>query len=98
MTPAASQSAAVVACRQCRRENPAGRRFCGGCGQPLWEKCPRCGAECAGDERFCGGCGADVAESLEEQRKQCEVRIQEALSLAKAHQYDAAFSTLQSVA
>src|SRR4029453_8262754 len=40
---AASPTAAPVACFHCRRENPAGRRFCGGCGKSLWEKCPRCG-------------------------------------------------------
>jgi Tfp pilus assembly PilM family ATPase len=98
-TPAAALPAtAPIPCLHCRRENPPGRRFCGGCGQSLWEKCPRCGVECPADERFCGGCGADVAETRNEELRQCEARIAEALELKESHQYDAAIASLRSVA
>jgi len=87
-----------VVCRKCQRENQAGRRFCGGCGGSLWQKCPRCGAECPADERFCGVCGSDVANSLEELRRDCEARFDSAHDLAKAHQYPAAIVALRAVA
>jgi hypothetical protein len=45
-------------CTGCGRTNPAGARFCAGCGQPLAPRCPACGAEHEGDARFCVGCGA----------------------------------------
>ena len=89
---------ATVACRTCQRANPAGRRFCSGCGQPLWQVCPQCRAECAADERFCGGCGADVAAGLQEQGQAWQARIAAALELAAGCQYDDALATLQSVA
>ncbi|HEX5103898.1 MAG TPA: zinc ribbon domain-containing protein, partial [Pirellulaceae bacterium] len=94
----ATGAAATVACRQCQRQNPTGRRFCSGCGKPLWEQCPQCCAECAADEQFCGHCGADIRGGLAEQRRQLEERIEQALEMAAGHRYDAAVSALRGVA
>jgi hypothetical protein len=88
----------IVVCRKCERKNPSDRRFCGACGEALWEKCPRCGAECPADERFCGVCGSDVIQSLEELRRDCEARFDSAHDLAKSHQYSEAIVTLRAVA
>src|SRR5262245_49394335 len=85
----------VVICRTCQRENPSGRRFCGGCGQELWEKCARCGAECTAEERFCGVCGADVQQTLRDMQQDCDSRIEKALTQAAAHQYEPAFTALR---
>jgi Tfp pilus assembly PilM family ATPase len=95
---AASVSAGTLTCRHCQRPNQATRKFCGGCGKPLWEKCPRCGAECAADEKFCGACGTDILGGLDAQSQELRSRIEEALALAAAHRYDAAISALRGVA
>src|SRR5438876_10509067 len=44
-------------CTNCGTENPAGRRFCDTCGQPLTSPCPTCGATNRPGARFCGECG-----------------------------------------
>ena len=88
----------VVICRDCRRPNPASRRFCGGCGQPLWETCPQCQAECAADERFCGACGADVAGSRAALAQQLAEQLAQAASLAAAFDYGAAIACLRDAA
>ena len=44
-------------CANCRRENPADDRFCGGCGAPLPRACPACGRPTPPGDAFCGGCG-----------------------------------------
>src|SRR5262245_7424417 len=47
-------------CSRCRQENPAGARFCMGCGAPLAAACSGCGAELPQGARFCPGCGRAV--------------------------------------
>jgi len=48
----------TVTCPGCRRENHAGRRYCGGCGCNFAPACHACGFANTSDDRFCGGCGA----------------------------------------
>jgi membrane protease subunit (stomatin/prohibitin family) len=59
--PGAPQLAAAgVACASCGHDNPAGARFCMGCGQPVAAApahCTGCGAELAAGARFCPSCG-----------------------------------------
>jgi len=52
-------------CPSCAFENPAGFRFCGGCGRALAETCPACGAEVIAGFRFCGACGQALGEPAE---------------------------------
>ncbi|TMC39461.1 MAG: tetratricopeptide repeat protein, partial [Chloroflexi bacterium] len=52
-------------CPNCTVENPAGFRFCGGCGRALAETCPACGAEVIPGFRFCGTCGHELAQRAE---------------------------------
>ncbi|HET7136775.1 MAG TPA: adenylate/guanylate cyclase domain-containing protein [Gaiellaceae bacterium] len=49
-------------CLSCGVENPAGSRFCGGCGASLSRVCPACGAANDGAMRFCNHCGAQLDE------------------------------------
>jgi class 3 adenylate cyclase/tetratricopeptide (TPR) repeat protein len=44
-------------CPQCHQENPAGARFCNGCGTRLEMTCPACGHVNPTGSRFCNGCG-----------------------------------------
>jgi membrane protease subunit (stomatin/prohibitin family) len=50
-------------CAACQAANPAGARFCMGCGQPLAPAvahCTECGAELPTGAHFCAGCGTRV--------------------------------------
>jgi class 3 adenylate cyclase len=53
----------VITCPACGTENSAGRKFCGGCGQPLALTCAVCGAANEPGMRFCGECGAPLDAS-----------------------------------
>ncbi len=44
-------------CPQCAHENPAGARFCNGCGGRLETVCTGCGQANPPASRFCNGCG-----------------------------------------
>src|SRR5258707_9660347 len=46
-----------MTCAACGSEDPAEKRFCGGCGAALGGAGPSCGAENPPDKRFCGDCG-----------------------------------------
>jgi len=52
-------------CPNCAVENPAGFRFCGGCGKALADTCPACGAEVIAGFRFCGTCGRELAQQVQ---------------------------------
>src|SRR5690348_15393173 len=50
-------------CPACGTENPAGSRFCGGCGAPLSRVCAACGAANDPGMRFCTQCGSPLEEA-----------------------------------
>jgi class 3 adenylate cyclase/tetratricopeptide (TPR) repeat protein len=47
-------------CPQCRQDNPAGAKFCAGCGGGLEVVCPACGHPNLPGSRFCNECGKSV--------------------------------------
>ncbi len=47
----------MTLCGNCGAESPAGKRFCGDCGNPLVLVCSTCGAENPPGKGFCGDCG-----------------------------------------
>ncbi len=47
-------------CPSCGHENPAGARFCNGCGATLESLCPRCKKANPPGSRFCNGCGGPL--------------------------------------
>ena len=47
----------TLTCARCARDNPAGSRFCEGCGTSLGLACANCGQVVATGVRFCGQCG-----------------------------------------
>jgi class 3 adenylate cyclase/tetratricopeptide (TPR) repeat protein len=51
---------AVVSCPQCKHDNPAGAKFCNGCGGRLEAACPACGHANAPGSRFCNECGGPI--------------------------------------
>jgi predicted ATPase/class 3 adenylate cyclase len=52
----------MAVCASCGVENPAGSRFCGGCGASLSLVCGACGAANDPAMRFCNQCGAPLDE------------------------------------
>ena len=55
----------MSSCPACKIENPAGSKFCAGCGTvlpktPVAMHCSSCGAESPEGSRFCKGCGRPV--------------------------------------
>src|SRR4051794_38455653 len=50
-------------CATCGTDNPAGRKFCGGCGTPLARACASCGAANEPRFAFCGECGSQLEDS-----------------------------------
>jgi membrane protease subunit (stomatin/prohibitin family) len=60
-SPAEAPAGAV--CASCQAANPAGARFCMGCGQalaPAVQHCTECGAELPAGAHFCSGCGTRI--------------------------------------
>jgi len=49
-------------CPGCQHENPAGSKFCLGCGARLVLACAGCGADLPAGSRFCNKCGAPLAD------------------------------------
>jgi type IV pilus assembly protein PilM len=88
----------TIACRHCPKENASQRRFCGDCGQLLWDSCSRCGAEVPVDEKFCGLCGANLREAVSAEVDQARAKVAEARALREAGDFDAPLSMLRKLA
>jgi membrane protease subunit (stomatin/prohibitin family) len=57
------QQASGPVCASCQAPNPAGAKFCMGCGQrlaPAVQHCTECGTELPAGARFCSGCGTQT--------------------------------------
>jgi membrane protease subunit (stomatin/prohibitin family) len=57
------QQASGAVCASCQAPNPAGAKFCMGCGQrmtPTVQHCTECGTELPAGARFCSGCGTQT--------------------------------------
>jgi class 3 adenylate cyclase/tetratricopeptide (TPR) repeat protein len=48
-------------CPRCHHDNPAGARFCNGCGAKLEAACPQCGRTNPPGSRYCNDCGQTLA-------------------------------------
>jgi class 3 adenylate cyclase/tetratricopeptide (TPR) repeat protein len=68
-----------MSCAACGTENPAGARFCMGCGAKLERRCAACGASAPPEAHFCMSCGQELAaavptrDPLPEERRQVTV-------------------------
>jgi len=52
-------------CQDCSFANPAGARFCAGCGKKLERLCPGCGSPVDKAWRFCNSCGTALQSAPE---------------------------------
>jgi Tfp pilus assembly PilM family ATPase len=87
----------AIACGKCRRPNPPARKFCGECGNALWEKCSQCAAELPPQERYCGQCGCDVRALFEQKAAELEAALRDAEAALDEHRYDDARLQLRSL-
>lgn len=63
--PPQQQASAGPVCASCQAPNPAGAKFCVGCGQrltPTVQHCTECGTELPAGAHFCSGCGTRVGD------------------------------------
>jgi class 3 adenylate cyclase len=51
-------------CSECGTQNPAAKRFCSQCGNPLPVFCPNCGIENPTTSKFCGDCGSSLSVNV----------------------------------
>jgi membrane protease subunit (stomatin/prohibitin family)/ribosomal protein L40E len=61
--PPPQQASSGPVCASCQAPNPAGAKFCMGCGQalaPAVHHCTECGTELPASAKFCSGCGTRV--------------------------------------
>ncbi|HWM96793.1 MAG TPA: SPFH domain-containing protein [Streptosporangiaceae bacterium] len=61
--PPSQQASSGPVCASCQAPNPAGAKFCMGCGQalaPAVQHCTECGTELPPSAHFCSGCGTRV--------------------------------------
>ena len=61
--PPPQQASSGPVCASCQAPNPAGAKFCMGCGQalaPAVHHCTECGTELPANAKFCSGCGTRV--------------------------------------
>ena len=73
----------------CAHANPAGARFCNGCGTTLEGPCPRCGKPNPPGSRFCNGCGgplqaAAIAERVADPRSYTPKHLAEKILQSKS--------------
>lgn len=93
MTPSETFRSSEVSagmCGHCSQQNEPDAKFCGDCGQPLWESCQVCEVSSPIGRRFCRGCGGNLHEQVSQQLAQRDEQIRHALRMAKEHRYDEA--------
>ena len=81
-------------CRSCRHSNPAPCRFCGKCGERLWEPCLGCGETNPCNVTYCGHCGTNVEQAFEQRLACIEADQQKAERLRADGMYHEAIGLL----
>ena len=84
-----------VRCAGCGEEAPTTRRFCGKCGDQLWDPCLKCHEKNPVDVQYCGHCGSDLATEVANLRKLMKEALETANELATAGRLQNAISTLE---
>lgn len=92
---ASAPSGSVLRCTVCGEESPAGRKFCGQCGRPLYEPCPACGVPAAIGERFCGACGTNLIGGVEERVRSLRAALEKAKLLRAEFRFAEAVELLK---
>lgn len=86
-----------ISCPKCHRANGVDRRFCGGCGESLWQVCVGCNHENPLSEVYCGRCGVNLGEKLREFCDLAQAAFTEAESLANQGAFFDAATSLKRI-
>lgn len=65
----------MIQCPKCHLENPAGSKFCGGCGQKFDLTCSECGTTNPAGNKFCNECGSNLKPAIEVLDQTIETKI-----------------------
>ena len=80
-----------------RSEKRAQRKYCGKCGNHLWDPCINCGESNSAEEEFCGGCGTNLKAALSKIAERIDKDIAQARFLMKEYRYADAISLLKPI-
>ena len=83
-----------LACHHCGQVNSAARKFCGACGEQLWQECAACSARSPVGVQFCGDCGAKLAEARVDRLGEFERELEEAALLLDESRFEEAETLL----
>ena len=98
MLPPAAPSPKPIRCAECGAKNSAQRKFCGKCGNHLWDPCLRCGEPNPSHEEFCGNCGVHLQTALQEKLAAAEADLETAGILLEDYRFHEALGLLKPVA
>lgn len=97
-TPASrSAPSQVIRCAGCHQDNSAERKFCGNCGNKLWEPCLDCDSINPVDERFCGNCGSNLQEAIRRREDEMKAKLERAIRLEREGRFYEANESLAAV-
>ncbi|MGA2062768.1 MAG: pilus assembly protein PilM [Thermoguttaceae bacterium] len=97
LLPPPASSIRSVRCAGCGVKNSAQRRYCGKCGNHLWDPCINCGESNSAEEEFCGGCGTNLKAALSKIAERNDKDVAQARFLMKEHRYGEAISLLKPI-
>jgi Tfp pilus assembly PilM family ATPase len=95
--PPPASSIGPIHCAGCGAENPAHKKFCGKCGNHLWDPCINCGESNSADEEYCGNCGTNLKDALSSVAERIDKDIAQARLLMKEYRYAEAISLLKPI-
>ena len=97
LLPPPASSIRSVHCAGCGVKNSAQRKYCGKCGNHLWDPCINCGESNSAEEEFCGGCGTNLKTALGMMADRIDKDIAQARFLMKEFRYAEAISLLKPI-
>jgi len=88
----------TIVCGGCGKPCVMAKRFCGHCGNQLWEPCLDCNNKNAVDERYCGNCGVDLDSLVRAAQREISETIENADRQAAQGRFLDAIATLEKLA
>jgi Tfp pilus assembly PilM family ATPase len=95
--PPPAASSGPIHCAGCGAKNPAHKKFCGKCGNHLWDPCINCGESNSAEEEFCGSCGTNLKDALNMIAERIDKDIAQARLLMKEYRYAEAINLLKPI-
>lgn len=97
LLPPPASSIRSVHCAGCGTKNGGQRKYCGKCGNHLWDPCINCGESNSAEEEFCGSCGTNLKAALGKMADRIDKDIAQARFLMTEYLYAEAISLLKPI-